>query len=158
MIAHLLIVGPLEAIVTAMAVGYVQRANLVVLPTAAPQPARVARAGRDGGRRWLWITAAILLLLVVASPLGSLASGTAWGEWSAKDLHSTLGYVPQGVESVSGLWTGVLSDYNIPGWDSDVLNRLGYLISALVGVVVVGVVSLVFGKVLGAKGKRHEHS
>ncbi|TAK32481.1 MAG: cobalt transporter CbiM [Chloroflexota bacterium] len=152
MAAHLFIVGPLEAVITALAVGYAQRVNLGQ-PVARTRQARESRVARDGGRRWLWITTAIILLLVVASPIGSLASGTAWGEWGAQDLGDALGYVPEGLESASGLWTGPLTDYNVPGWESAASSRLGYLISALVGLVIVGGVALILGKVLAARSQ-----
>ena len=52
--------------------------------------------------RTLWI---VLAALVILSPLGLLASGTAWGEWGVEDLHELgLGFVPAGMEQLAGIW------------------------------------------------------
>ena len=37
-------------------------------------------------------------MLILLTPIGVLAPGTAWGEWSAEELKPTLGFVPAGLE------------------------------------------------------------
>lgn len=89
----------------------------------------------------LWIGLAILVLLV---PLGLLASGTAWGEWGADELHEEMGFVPQGLSSLSGLWQAPVPDYEVPGMNAN----LGYILSGVLGVGVVVLVTLGLGRLL----------
>ena len=51
--------------------------------------------------RWLWAGIGALIILV---PLGALAPGTAWGEWSGEELKSLVGYVPGKFEKLGALW------------------------------------------------------
>ena len=80
---HLAFFGPIEALVTVGVLAALARTQPELL---APRPA--ARP-----LRWLWAGLAVLLLL---TPLGALAPGTAWGEWSGDQLETALGYVPGG--------------------------------------------------------------
>ncbi len=92
----------------------------------------------------LWVALGILALL---SPIGLLASGTAWGEWGTDEFPTMLGYVPQGLARFSDLWRAPLPDYSIPGLGSNV----GYIFSALVGMALVILVSWGIGKILTGK-------
>jgi cobalt/nickel transport system permease protein len=78
---HMVFFGPLEAVVTMGIVAVLARQGsplLAMKPAARPL-------------RWLWAGLAALVLL---TPIGALAQGTAWGEWSATELKTALGYVP----------------------------------------------------------------
>ena len=55
----------------------------------------------------------ILLGMVLLTPLGLLARGSAWGEWGTEELEQLLGFVPQGVEKASGWWQALLPDYSL---------------------------------------------
>ena len=57
----------------------------------------------------------ILGVLVVLAPLGLLAQGTAYGEWSTDDIQQMLGYIPAGLNQLSSLWNAPLPDYGLPG-------------------------------------------
>jgi len=92
----------------------------------------------------LWIGLGILALL---SPLGLLASGTAWGEWGADEFSNTLGYVPQGLARFAEIWSAPLSDYTVPGLG----DAPGYIISAAVGMVVVVVLIWGLGRLLARR-------
>ena len=46
----------------------------------------------------------VFVVLIVLVPIGLLASGTAYGEWSADELQGLVGFVPAGFASLSGLW------------------------------------------------------
>ena len=71
---------------------------------------------RKEGKLWIvWSVA--LVLLAFATPLGLLAAGTAWGE------------------SMTDFWKAPIPDYSVPGMG----NVPGYILSALIGLVVVGV-------------------
>ena len=79
-IPHALVASVVEGLLTALVVAYLQRSNSAVLE-AAEKPATAAHAASFAKLRWLW---AGLIALVIISPLGLLAPGTAWGEWGAE--------------------------------------------------------------------------
>jgi cobalt/nickel transport system permease protein len=148
-LGHLTIAGLAELVVTGGVVAYLQRADPSLLKMTAPE-ARDTEAGsqevtRPGGRRTmqkLWLGLAILMIL---SPLGLLAAGTAWGEWAPEDFHDPAvrqeiqtgslntappEQAPQGLEQLSSFWTAPLADYTPPWMQSE---AFGYIMSALVG-------------------------
>ncbi len=91
--------------------------------------------------RKLWIGIAILALL---SPVGLLPSGDAWGEWGAEEFKKMIGFIPVGLKRFSGLWNAPMPDYTVPGTGDSV----GYIISALVGILLVAVVTWSLGRFL----------
>ncbi len=44
-----------------------------------------------------------LLILIILTPLGLLATGDAFGEWSDKGIKERLGFVPSGLEHLTSL-------------------------------------------------------
>lgn len=117
---HLFLFGPIEAVGTALVVSYIYKMD-------------------EHGDRFqicpqnlkpIWF---ILVLLIMLTPLGLLAQGTAWGEWGGDELKAMLGYVPDGIKKLENIWTAVLPDYNIAGWESPVKTGIGYIISASLG-------------------------
>lgn len=103
----------------------------------------------------LWIGIGILILF---SPLGLLLpehfkAGDAWGEWGAEGLNDLIGYIPQGLAKLSGLWSAPLPDYAFRGWEEKGLGSLSfaYIISAAVGIAVVVAAVLLIGKFLARK-------
>ena len=138
MTVHLLVVGFVEAAVTAGVVRYLARGGLGERPLA-PVAAR-ARAA--------WVALGALCLL---SPLGLLAAGTAWGEWAPDELKERLGYTPPGLARLAELWKGLAPDYEAPGIAS---RPLGYVLSAVVGVAVVAAAGLAAARLL-ARRKPH---
>jgi hypothetical protein len=92
---------------------------------------------------WLW---ALLGVLAVVSPLGLLAPGTAWGEWSAEQLTQMgLKAIPQGMAGLSELWGAPLAGYNLPALGN---ANLGYILSAGLGILVVALVIWLFTMLL----------
>jgi cobalt/nickel transport system permease protein len=85
----------------------------------------------------LSLATAVLMLL---TPLGILAAGTAWGEWSPKELPpvatqaraaTSAAAVPAGLQRLSNLWTAPFPEYA----PSFVRSRsFGYLLSAMFGI------------------------
>jgi len=78
--------------------------------------------------------------MIVLSPLGILLVwnyGDAWGEWGADELVKKFGESKiSGMLHLADIWNyAPLPDYNIPGWDDPVHASIGYIISAIVGVV-----------------------
>lgn len=144
LIPHLLIASVVDGFVTALVVAYLQRANLPILQLNEHPAEVVERAGGWARTRSLWVGLAIL---VVLSPLGLLAAGTAWGEWAPEQLRGLAGFVPEGFQALSGLWGAPLSAYSIPGLDP----VLGYALSATVGMVLVVLAIWVVGTALGRR-------
>jgi PDGLE domain len=80
-----------------------------------------------------------LLLLIIFAPLGLFAVGETFGEWGSEELQEKLGYVPPGLEELSGLWNAPLPDYAFPGGgDSMTVSAAAYILSAVIGVVICG--------------------
>jgi len=83
----------------------------------------------------------VLGLLIVLTPLGLLAPGTAFGEWAPEELGALVGYVPRGLAALSGWWSGLLPDYAVPILEGVPGGEvLGYLLSALMGVLLTALV------------------
>jgi cobalt/nickel transport system permease protein len=141
---HMAIASVVEGVLTALVVGYLQRFNARVLETA-QNPVAAGDAVGFRHLRWVW---AGLVFLALVSPIGLLAPGTAWGEWSTQEL-SRLGIksIPAGMEKLSGLWGAPMARYNLPALGN---TSLGYLLSAVVGILVVGVVVWLFTMLLTA--------
>jgi cobalt/nickel transport system permease protein len=86
---HLLFFGWIEAIVTMGVVAALARSEPALLemkPAARPL-------------RWLWAGLGALILL---TPIGALAPGTAWGEWGSEELKAAIGYAPANLEKLGG--------------------------------------------------------
>ena len=146
-IPHALVASVVEGVLTALVIAYLQRSNVSVLE-AADKPIVVGEAGTFGKLRWLWIG---LVVLIIASPLGLLAPGTAWGEWGTEEL-TTMGLhsIPAGLERLSGLWGAPLADYDLPALGN---ANLGYLLSAVLGIAIVALVVWLFTALLTAGAK-----
>ena len=143
MIGHLTIAGLAEAVIAAGMISYLQRADIGLLQgTAMFSGSRLATTTPASSYRRMWLTVALLMLF---TPLGILAAGTAWGEWSAADLHNAAtraqiaaasradlpGAVPAGIERWSAIWTAPF-----PGYAPSFIKQpvIGYLLSAMFGV------------------------
>ena len=93
----------------------------------------------------------VFVILIILVPIGLLATygGEAYGEWGPDELQKMVGYVPAGFQSITGLWNAPLSGYGTPatppGFAGD---SLGYYLSAVVGVAVIGGVVFLIGKAL----------
>jgi cobalt/nickel transport system permease protein len=148
MIGHLTFAGMAEAVISAGLVAYLQVADPALLRGTSGLPAEVAAVAirpAVGSLQRLWLAIAVLMLL---TPLGILAAGTAWGEWSPAELASSAHVavaparsspVPAGLEKLSNLWTAPFPAYA----PTFVRSRgFGYLLSAMFGVGLILVISL----------------
>jgi cobalt/nickel transport system permease protein len=131
MIGHLTFAGLAELFVTGGVVAYLQRADpslLKLTASDAPDRDRLDIAPKDETRlpamKKLWIGLAALL---VVTPLGILATGSAWGEWSP----SQLAQQPSGLVRLSTFWTAPVSHY-APAFIRS--ESFGYFVSAMLGV------------------------
>jgi len=135
---HLLVAGPIEALVTGLVFSYLQRSSFDLVATESP---------RKGGGK-LWLLWGALALVALATPLGLLASGTAWGEWGSGELKDLgLNFIPGGLERFEGWWPAPIPDY---GW-SRMGATVGYLLSAFVGIALVTFLAWVLGRKLIGK-------
>ena len=88
-----------------------------------------------------------LLILMILVPLGLLATGETFGEWGNEEIEEKLGYVPQGLESLSSFWQKApLPDYAFEGDESSRGAIIAYILSAVIGVVIGGGLLYFVGK------------
>jgi cobalt/nickel transport system permease protein len=159
MIGHLTIAGLAEMLVTAGLVAYLQKANPALLERTAGlrivgPPSQFALAGGWRATRPLWMGLAVLL---IATPLGLLAAGTAWGEWGPdaftdpemrEQIEAASGgnplppQAPDGLERLSAIWTAPFPNYAPPFLKS---KEFGYVMAAMLGVGLIVVVFLLVG-------------
>jgi cobalt/nickel transport system permease protein len=186
MLGHLTIAGLAELVVSAGVVAFIQKSDPSLLKSTAGRGALLAepveRAGSDSPRpgsagglaagspdptvpagrslRPLW---AGLCLLMILTPLGILAAGSAWGEWMASDFSNPAVRQqiaqssfqqpaplrpPEGLERLSSLWTAPLVRYAPPYVTSP---AFGYLLSAMFGAGLVMLASLAVGRFIRAE-------
>ncbi len=74
----------------------------------------------------------LLIGLIVLSPIGLLASGTAWGEWDSEQIKELVGYVPKAFENGFD-FSAIAPDYAVNGMP----EKIGYIISAVAGVALI---------------------
>jgi hypothetical protein len=69
-------------------------------------------------------------------------------------MEKLVGYVPQGMKHCSKLWNAPMPDYAFKGWDEKGLTHLSvaYIISAIVGSALIGLVVWVIGKCIIKEG------
>ncbi|HZT57989.1 MAG TPA: cobalt transporter CbiM [Pyrinomonadaceae bacterium] len=162
LIGHLTLAGLAEMFITAGVVAYLQRTDSALLrlnTRATANSVEVARQSIWGAARPLWLALAALLIL---TPLGLLAAGTAWGEWGPQDfsdaqararIASASGnqappaQAPAGLERLSHLWSAPMPDYAPPFLKS---AAFGYLMSALFGAGLVILFFLLLGRLARA--------
>ena len=149
MLGHLTIAGLAELVVTGGVVAYLQRSDPSLLKLTAPNAQESEEGMEAVARRGGWRTARPLLIglavLMVLSPLGLLAAGTAWGEWAPEDFanHETRQAIesgslnaqapaqtPAGLERLSSVWTAPIPDYAPAFMQSE---AFGYILSAVFG-------------------------
>jgi cobalt/nickel transport system permease protein len=150
-IPHLTVAGAAEAILTGGVLAYLQRADpnrLVPSHRGVPlSPGDVvARPSRLSPVR---LTVIVMALLALLTPLGLLAPGGAFGEQSPQnlDLHSLgLSSVPAGLDKYNGFWSHtLLGGY---GFSSGDHAELGYILSAVIGIVIIGAAVFALSKLV----------
>lgn len=153
-VPHLTFAGAAEAVLTAGVLAYLVRAApsrlaathpdpmVTVDLSAPPEPRRVRPATVAGG---------FVVALIALCPLGLLAPGGAFGEDAPEDLDLAglgLRAVPEGMDRFAGFWSHTLiADYGFGEGQNAVV---GYWVSALLGVAVVGVVVYLLGRFVEA--------
>jgi cobalt/nickel transport system permease protein len=152
--AHLLVAGVVEGVVTGGVVAYLQRANLPLMRLNHPGvPVDAEEAAAQPAKRIrpiVWAGTAVAVM-VVLTPLGLLAPGGAFGEDAPEDLdlgELGLNSVPEGLANYTGYWKHTLLDgYGFASGDNPVL---GYILSAVIGILVVGAFVFLFALIVRA--------
>lgn len=128
MIGHITLFGLAEVVLTVAVLTFVEKVTPKVLDEV---PSRAA-----------WKPIYLLLtVLILLTPLGLLATGTAWGEWGVDEIAGlangggTLGYTPAGMEKGFELST-LFPDYSMAGLP----EWTGYILSAVVGVALLVII------------------
>lgn len=154
--AHLTVAGPVEGAITALVVAYLQRTNPVLLQMRELPSASNSAKNPVLSKRKLILG---LVFLALLSPLGLLASGSAWGEWSSEEVQAQLGYIPAGMAKFAGFWQhAVFRDYGLTGFDQTFWHQaLIYLVSAFLGLVLIGLVAFIVQRTLRKGRHEHEH-
>ncbi len=149
-LAHLVVAGPVEALLTTAVFGYLTSANPAALEVT--HPGLVTGSARTGPG---WsipakVATGFVAALALLSPLGLLAPGGAFGEDAPEDLDlGSLGLraIPAGMERYTGFWSHtVLGGYGFRNGDN---ATLAYWLSAVVGGAVVGAAIYLLGRLLG---------
>ena len=177
---HLLVAGPVEAVVTFLAIRYMQTTGQTLYEegqngrrgntnSASAQAANhepgvrpAVRPGRTRTTNHEPRTLGIgLLALVALTPLGLLAKGEAWGEWDAAGVQEQIKrvegreYVPQGIaQADKQAYKGVggLRDYA----SNDGKNKFGYAGAGLLGVATISGLLLLGGRLLTANSRKED--
>lgn len=137
-IPHLLVAGVVEAAFTVAIYRFIQQVS----------PGSIF----EGAQKRSSAVYGLVVALILASPLGLLATGTAWGEWGADEIAdvvhggSALGFVPEGM--AQGFSFEVLfPDYTMAGLP----EVAGYILSALAGAALLIIVFKLVGLALTRK-------
>jgi len=163
MLGHLTIAGLAELVVSAGVVAFIQKSDPSLLKSTAARGVLLAEpAARTVARslRPLWVG---LCLLMILTPLGILAAGSAWGEWMVSDFSNPAVRqqiaqssfqqaaplrAPEGLERLSSLWTAPLVRYAPPYVTSP---AFGYMLSAMFGAGLVMLATLAVGRFIRAQ-------
>ena len=92
--------------------------------------------------------------IAVIAPLGLIAPGIAYGEGGTEDVKAAFGYVPSGLQSLSGIFSAPFGGYNVPlPFFSDANAPLwhaaiGYEIAGIVGITLIGGLAYLIARVL----------
>lgn len=162
---HLLVFGFVEAIVTGLAVKYFQRAAPEMLFMAKDVDVKKSTMA-------LWPRLALIIgIFVILTPLGlylpeKFNAGSAWGEWSSEEIKAEIArenpgkesYIPSGIKNAEkNGWPAPLPDYNLPGKEEASLQTMSltYILSAAIGVTLLGFLILLGKKLFTRKEDMH---
>ena len=91
--------------------------------------------------------ATAFVTVAILTPLGLIAPGIAFGEGSPDDVKKAFGYIPQGLQQLSGIFSAPFDGYNVklpffddpnaPLWH----QGIGYEISGILGILLIGAIA-----------------
>jgi cobalt/nickel transport system permease protein len=130
MIPHLAVAGVVEAIFTVAVFAFVRK----TAPDMIFENMKLSENETAPAKKHVPVFA-LVAVLIAATPLGLLATGTAWGEWGADEIAevvsggNALGYTPYGLANGWSL-AALMPDYSLEG-----MNEVAaYILSAVIGV------------------------
>ena len=138
MIGHLTIFGLAEVIFTTAVFAYLQKTS--------PE---LFQADKPANGKFAYILA---LAMIIFTPLGLLAEGTAWGEWGADEIAEVesdgkiLGYTPSGMET-GFEFDAMFPDYSIGGMS----EIFGYILSAVIGTALLVIIFKILASMIGGR-------
>ena len=138
MIGHLTIFGMAEVIFTTAVLKYLRKTSPDLFQNTQSSTSRPSYL--------------LTLALIVLTPLGLLAEGTAWGEWGADEIAEVesngqiLGYTPSGMET-GFEFESMFPDYSVSGMP----EVFGYILSAIIGTALLIVIFKVLASMIGNK-------
>jgi cobalt/nickel transport system permease protein len=108
-------------------------------------------------RRIKFVGTLFVTIAIIVS-LGLIAPGFAFGEGAPSDVQSAFGYIPQGLQQLSGIFSAPLDSYNInfpffsdpnaPLWHV----AIGYEISCILGILLIGGATYGLGYLFSRRG------
>jgi cobalt/nickel transport system permease protein len=146
LISHMAVFGFVDAAATGFLVSYIMRSDSRLLAASIANTIPGLNVGTGvggvstGAQRSVFRKLSLLLVvLVVLVPLGLLAPGSAFAEWSASDLETIFGMTPPaGLTSLEGVYSAPFKDYSVLGATTFTQLSLAYILAAVIGVSVLG--------------------
>lgn len=93
-----------------------------------------------------------LVIMVLLTPIGLLASNGAWGEWGLIEIKQKVGFVPQGMNRFHAVIQNLFPDYVLPGLGKNFFqSAIGYILSAVIGISAIILFFWLFGKLIPEK-------
>lgn len=168
MLGHLTLFGLAEAVFSVAVFAFIRKSAPHFSPEFANLTSETADAAdinaenaqngaQTPGSRFLPVYL-MLALLIVLSPLGLLAEGTAWGEWGADEIAATtatadgpeLGYTPSGLTD-GFAWNAPVPDYSLAESAPGLPDWAAYVLSAIIGTALSVVLAKLSYLVVAAK-------
>lgn len=94
--------------------------------------------------RHLKFVGTLFVAIAIITPLGLIAPGFSFGEGAPSDVKAAFGYIPQGLQQLSGFFSAPFDSYNLhfpffnnpnaPLWHA----AIGYEISGILGILLIG--------------------
>ncbi len=141
-IPHLLVAGVVETLFTVAIFVFIKKVS----------PGTIY----EGAKKKTKAIYGLIVALICLTPLGLLATGTAWGEWGTDEIKNVvsggnaLGYVPQGMKNGFS-FAAIMPDYSLNG-----LSEIaGYILSAVAGVAIL---LILFKIISNFKSTKNENS
>ncbi len=133
-IPHLLVAGIVEALFTVVIFAFIKKVS----------PGTIY----EGAKKKTKAIYGLIVALICLTPLGLLATGTAWGEWGADEIKDvltggkSLGFVPEGMKNGFN-FESIMPDYTIGGLP----EIAGYILSAIAGVAILIILFKIIGSI-----------
>lgn len=133
------IIGLIEGAVTVGVYAYIKKVSPATIQTK-----HFTGEAKENNNFLFKSLLALIGAMVILTPIGLIASGSAWGEWSSDELQTMVGYIPKGMAHGS-IYHAFGDGYGFSGMG----DISGYLLSAVLGAVVL----IIIFKVLGSLKK-----